>query len=659
VQARQGSRRVPGQSNDIYDNGPINGNADAWDINFGFVVSDTFTIPSSGNTVTGMSFGAWLFPGDTLTSAELSITSGENGGTSYFDQAVDFSQGSCTSNEYGYNVCTVSTSFNGPNLNPGTYWVNLQNASVPSGDPVYWDENSGVGCQSDGCPSQASENDVGTIPSESFSMLGNSEPPTCPEYQGNLRIIHSFAQPQAGASGPSGITIHNAENLYETTYIGGDNGADFAYRLARSGDSTLAATQWREKVLHSFGSGADGKQPDYGGLILDGAGNLYGATEYGGAHGCGTVFELSPSEGGGWTETVLHSFNNNGTDGWYPLTGLIFDAAGNLYGTTLYGQGYGAVFELSPSEGGGWTEKVLYNFTGAYNGRYANGLTFDSAGNLYGTTSGGGLYCSLYGGCGTVFELSPTGGGSVTERVLHSFGSGTDGSTPSAPLIFDAAGNLYGTTNAGGAAGGEGTVFELSPTGGGNWTETVLYSFGPLPDGAEPWTGALTFDSAGNLYGTTAAGGTNRDGTVFELSPTAGGGWTEQVLHDFGNGTDGFEPFGGLIIDAAGNLYGTTTQGGLEGEGTVFELAPSGGGWTETLLYSFVNNGTDGTYPLAGLTFDSAGNLYGTTGLSGTNGYGTAFELTPVYPCARCSHSVGREVHVFPAETRNALKQQR
>jgi hypothetical protein len=155
---------LPAMAQTIYDNGPINGNTDAWTVNFGFIVSDTFNVTNSGTTITGGSFGMWLFPGDTLTSAELSITSGENGGTSYYDQTVSFTQGSCTANGFGFNVCTESTTFNGPTLNSGTYWLNLQNASVPSGDPIYWDENSG--------PSSASENTVGSIPSEAFTVLG-------------------------------------------------------------------------------------------------------------------------------------------------------------------------------------------------------------------------------------------------------------------------------------------------------------------------------------------------------------------------------------------------------------------------------------------------------------------------------------------------------
>ena len=163
---------IPAMADNIYDNGPINGTTDGWTINFGFVVSDTFNVSGAGATITGLNFGAWLFEGDTLESAEVSITSQENGGTSYFDQVVNFTQSNCVGNQYGYNVCTESSTFSGPSLAAGTYWLNLQNAVVNTGDPVYWDENSGVGCTGVGCPSQASENSVGTVPSEAFTVLG-------------------------------------------------------------------------------------------------------------------------------------------------------------------------------------------------------------------------------------------------------------------------------------------------------------------------------------------------------------------------------------------------------------------------------------------------------------------------------------------------------
>jgi hypothetical protein len=174
----------------LYDNGPYGGDIDAWTINEGFVVSDSFTLTTNA-TITGFAFNAWLLAGDVLTSAEVSITSNEFGGTIYFDQTVNFTQvGRCTSNSYGYNVCDEVSSFQGPSLNAGTYWVNLQNASVPNGDPVYWDENSGTGCNSPGCPSQASENANGSIPSESFTILGNRGSGTTPE-GGTILLLSS------------------------------------------------------------------------------------------------------------------------------------------------------------------------------------------------------------------------------------------------------------------------------------------------------------------------------------------------------------------------------------------------------------------------------------------------------------------------------------
>ncbi len=404
--------------------------------------------------------------------------------------------------------------------------------------------------------------------------------------------------------------------------------------------SAWASTNYRGKVLHNFGGPGDGVQPP-GTLVSDAAGNLYGTTVMGGDYGYGTVFELSPAQGGAWTETVLHSFNNNGTDGWYPTqNGLTIDAAGNLYGTTQYGIGAGSVFQLSPNEGGGWTEKLLYNFTALYDGRYPHGsLIFDSAGNLYGTTSNGGIYCSLNQGCGTVFKLTPTENGTWTETLLHVFrDDGIDGVEPLAGLIFDTTGNLYGTTSGGGTYG-PGTVFELTPTPSGSWVETILRNFGPIPDGQGPWS-ALTFDAAGNLYGTTMTGGAyTYYGTVFELSPNANGGWTETLVHSFDfTGTDGYEPlYGSLIFDAAGNFYGTTSQGGVYEGGTVFEFVPDGrGGWTETIVHAF---DTDGGYSFAGLLFDSAGNIYGTTYLGGSNDVGVVFELSPVRPCIQCANA--------------------
>ena len=416
--------------------------------------------------------------------------------------------------------------------------------------------------------------------------------------------------------------------------------------------SSWAASNWHAKVLHDF-NGSDGSASQSG-LIFDAAGNLYGTTGTGGTDTVGTVFELSPMANGDWSETVLHNFHGNSPDGWNPHAGLIFDAAGNLYGTTSGGGTYGrgTVFELSPTQGGLWTEKVLYSFGNSTDGVYPayGALIFDAAGNLYGTTSSGGTHnCQGNGGCGTVFQLSPTVGGAWTETVLYNFGNGTDGYSPEAGLVLDAAGNLFGTTAYGGANGcavaqysGCGTVFELTPVAGGGWTETVVHNFGSGTDGVLPIAG-LTFDTAGNLYGTTEVGGPSNVGTVFQLSPMTGGGWSETVIHSFNVDSGGWGPAAGtLVFDAAGSLYGSAFSGN-----TAFQLTPAvGGTWTETVLYTFDHDSA----PWAGLIFDATGNLYGTTWFGGPHhhhhhqcdpgpGCGTVFELIPIYPCASCSHA--------------------
>jgi uncharacterized repeat protein (TIGR03803 family) len=406
--------------------------------------------------------------------------------------------------------------------------------------------------------------------------------------------------------------------------------------------TSLAAT---EKVLHRFGSGKDGASP-YASLIWDAAGNLYGTTYVGGdgpcysqGRGCGTVFELSPKEGGGWTEKVLHNFGH-GIDGANPYSNLIWDSAGNLYGTTYWGgtHGYGTAFELTPRGDGEWTEQVLHNFgiNGTDGTHPYSGLIWDAAGNLYGTAYYGGANRSCdnsgYVGCGTVFELTPKEDGGWTAKTLHNFGDGKDGYWPAGGLVFDAAGNLYGTATSGGVNsscdyGGCGTVFEMTPKEGGGWTEKTLHNFRSGMDGSSSNAG-LIFDAAGNLYGTTYVGGDGGEGTVFEMTPQEGGGWTEKVLHNFGR-DPGIVPSAGLILDAAGNLYGTTDYGSEYGAGIVFELTPEeGGGWTGKTLHNF-GSGMDGVAPMSGLIFDAAGNLYGTTAYGGPNWGGTVFEITP------------------------------
>jgi uncharacterized repeat protein (TIGR03803 family) len=363
-----------------------------------------------------------------------------------------------------------------------------------------------------------------------------------------------------------------------------------------------------EKVLYMF----SGANPEVGaGLVFDGAGNLYGTTYAGGAFQQGSVFELSPTQQGGWTESDLYSFGPGGDR--YPgfLQILVFDTAGNLYGTTsTSGSSHGgAVFKLTPN-GGTWTESAIYNFKFGYS---AVGLVFDAAGNLYGAVAGN---------AGSVFELSPASGGVWNHRVLHTFGrTKGDGTNPGAALAFDSAGNLYGTTLEGGDASCRcGTVFKLTPTSRGNWRYSVIHRFKGV-DGAKPWAAVIS-DFAGNIYGTTTLGGSRACGcgVVFELSPNSNGTYRETVLHVFaGYPKDGGSP-GSLILDQAGNLFGTTGAGGSTADGTVFKLTLTAGQWKETVLHSFGANG-DGFGP-RGLIFDSSGNLYGAF----TSG---AFEVTP------------------------------
>jgi uncharacterized repeat protein (TIGR03803 family) len=383
-----------------------------------------------------------------------------------------------------------------------------------------------------------------------------------------------------------------------------------------------AASAAKCATLYAFTGKPDGAHPR-GGLIFDSSGNLYGTSFYGGVSGFGTVFELSRNRDGIWTDKVLYSFTGK-DDGEYPYGGLAADSTGNLYGTTYFGgnQQQGVVYQLAPGSNGKWTETVLYNFCSV--SRCADGssphagLIFDASGNLYGTTLNGGA-----SNAGTVFQLMPNSHGGWTEKVLHSF-IGGDGVGPYAGLILDGQGKLYGTTQFGGS--GRGVVFELAPKSNGRWAEQVLYSFGNGTDGSAPLAG-LVFDTAGNLYGTTSGGGSHAHGVVFKLRPH-GGSWSENVLYSFKGGRDGKYPGASLVFDLSGNLYGTTFFGGWSpySNGTAFKLRPdSNGRWSETVLHRF--RGHPQGFPEAELIIDAAGNLYGTT--YGYASKGSVFEIIP------------------------------
>jgi uncharacterized repeat protein (TIGR03803 family) len=385
----------------------------------------------------------------------------------------------------------------------------------------------------------------------------------------------------------------------------------FAISLAIVLSLIPAAQAQSFKVLHSFTGTRAGGDPSNG-LIMDTAGNLYGTASTGGVSNNGVVFRINS---GKYTETVLHVFKG-GQDGSGPQGFLIADATGNLYGTTASGGAYGAgtVFEVTGNK-----ETVLYSFAGNTDGSDPEaGLATDTAGNFYGTTAGGGA-----SGNGTVFRLSPPAKGRTTwtKTVLYSFGTGTDGAIPIGGITLDAAGNLYGTTSAGGAYG-LGAVFQLLK--GSPWTENILHDFQNADDGAVPYAG-LVADQAGNLYGAATEGGNAGGGTIFELS-FAGGNWSFTPIYSVpGWGISG--SFRNVVLDSAGNIYGTTHCDGEYNSGTVYSLSPSGGTWNYNLLYSFTG-GKDGLYSFSSLVVGQ-GKLYGTTKYGGTKNSGVVFAVTP------------------------------
>lgn len=419
-----------------------------------------------------------------------------------------------------------------------------------------------------------------------FLLIGLAALPQVALAAGSGAVLHHFTG-KSGGSGPwQSLYRDAAGNIYGITQGGGQYQQGLVFELT---PPTAGARVWASTLLHSFGGKrlGDGSDP-YGGLVADPAGNFYGTTHNGGIYNHGTVYELSPPQAGqtSWTETVLYSFTGK-EDGGGMYSGVIIDASGTLYGTTDYGGAHasGVVFKLSRPVAGQavWTESVLYSFQGRIAGstdglNADGGLVEDSAGRLYGTCAFGGTY-----GSGTVFELLPPAAGQTawTETILHNFdNTPTDGALPEEALILDSLGVLYGTTYAGGRQDA-GVVFQLSPPAAGQteWTETLLHVFrGGGVDGAGP-QGRLLEDASGALYGTTTYGGLSNFGIVFKLNlPSSGlAPYSEHVLHSFSNGRDGSYPYGGLIADPAGTLYGTAGGGGGGPNdccGTVFALTP-------------------------------------------------------------------------------------
>jgi uncharacterized repeat protein (TIGR03803 family) len=380
------------------------------------------------------------------------------------------------------------------------------------------------------------------------------------------------------------------------------------------------------KVLHDFGATGDGSTPG-GALLLDSQGNLYGGTAGGpGEYGYGTVYKLSSQADGTWSETILHTFSA-GSGGANPWGSLIFDGSGNLYGTMPLGTNYiGGVFELSPGSGG-WAYSVLYTESSG------PGLLLDKLGNLYGQMAPGKYSYSA------VAELSP-GSGGWTYTPLYSFCSGQgcpDGDGEPAPPIWDGKGNLYGTTSEGGIgrppcwiAFGCGVIFKMTPNGDGTWTYHVLHRFASSSTDGQTPGGGLVMDAAGNLYGNTGGGGVHSNGTIFKFS-FSGGHWKKTVLYDFPNCADGCYPYDAIVFDKAGNLYGGANGGLPDCDGyqcgVVFKLSPQKSGpWKYSVVHKFT--AADGEYPL-GLVIDGKGHLFGTTQAFGKYHFGTAFEIIP------------------------------
>lgn len=391
-------------------------------------------------------------------------------------------------------------------------------------------------------------------------------------------------------------------------------------------------------VLHNFTNGRDGSYP-VAGLAITSSGTLYGTTAgliySNGGPSFGSVFRLQ-EKNGSWLFTPLYVFSG-AADGAYPVARVVVGANGTLYGTTNRGgntncfEGCGLVFNLRPrpsipaSPLVPWTKTVLYSFQGGSDGAYPGygDIVFDPAGNIYNTASQGGSFaCSGHLGCGAVYKLTLSGQ-TYTESVIYNFTGGSDGAFPIAAASFDHSGNLF-TTAYNGGNNDNGTVIQLTPSGGG-WNETTIHQFSPNSDGANPWTGVIV-DSTNSLYGTTSTAAPNGGGSAYKMT-SSDGSWSFSMLDSFSGSGQNPGPRADLAIDASGNLYGTTYAGGAHGFGSVFKLTLSGGSYTYSDLYDFTG-GNDGANPASNVVFDASGNMYGTAYAGGADRYGVVWKIT-------------------------------
>jgi uncharacterized repeat protein (TIGR03803 family) len=544
----------------FYDNGPYNGTTDAWTINFGFATSDSFT---GSGTINDLQFVYWnASTSDLLTSVDMAVGSTSFSGD--FQTSNGVTNTFLGTNQFGYALYHAEVTFPGVSGGPG--YVTLQNACTTSGcsvsNPIYWDENSGIGCTSQGCPSTAYENNLGSIPSETFTLSGDGSSGCMPEHDGNFKVIHDFTG-QGDGTNPNGLVINAAGNLF------GPAGYT-VYKLSQAGSG------WVLSSLYTF---TEDNYRDYPREIVIGqSGVLYGAAwgELGGCYSgnCGFIFGLRPAPTACrsiscyWTENLVYRFTEMTDDGH----SLVADATGNLYGVSTDGgaQQHGVFFQLTPSIEG-WIETILYSFSGDTDGGGPTTLFLGKDGNLYGLAGTGGAY-----GGGVVFQLTPSANG-WTETVLYNLPNEMFGTNPHS-LLQDRAGNLFGEywyTDPNGNYGNVyGIVFMLSPSSGG-WLYTELARGSESYE--QDYFVNLAIDAAGNLYGTGygVTGGCINPvfhGYVFELK-RVGGGWSYTTPVYWDNTI--FDAGGALAMDAQGNLYGTTRSCGSHQYGTVWEFTPT------------------------------------------------------------------------------------